>query len=129
MQTKTQVGAGAAAGADRPPRHAEPSAVSLAEEVRRYLAGEPPLQIGMSAETNVVVAQRDAALLLPASAVADGQVWKVEGGRAVRHPVTVGVRAPDKVEIRGGLAEADAVIAAPPEGLEEGDRVAVRRQP
>lgn len=103
--------------------------VARAYRVRIALAGEPPLQIGMSAETNVVVAQRDAALLLPASAVADGQVWKVEGGRAVRHPVTVGVRAPDKVEIRGGLAEADAVIAAPPEGLEEGDRVAVRRQP
>ena len=72
--------------------------------VRIALVGEPPLQIGMSAETNVVVAQLDAALLLPASAVADGRMWKVEGGRRAP-PVTVGVRT--RQVIRDGLAEAD----------------------
>jgi RND family efflux transporter MFP subunit len=103
--------------------------VARAYRVRIALAGEPPLQIGMSAETNIVIAQRDDALLLPAAAVVDGHVWMVDGGRAVRRPVTVGVRAPDKVEIRGGLAASDRVIAEPPEGLEEGGRVAVTGAP
>jgi len=40
--------------------------------------------------------------------------------------VTVGVRAPDQVELRGGLTDGDRVIATPPEGLEAGQRVAVK---
>jgi RND family efflux transporter MFP subunit len=103
--------------------------VARAYRVRIALVGDPPLQIGMSAETNIVIAQRDDALLLPAASVVDGHVWMVHAGRAVRRAVTVGVRAPDKVEIRGGLADSDRVIAEPPEGLEEGGRVAVKRAP
>lgn len=103
--------------------------VARAYRVRIALVGEPPLQIGMSAETNIVIAQRDDALLLPAAAVVDGHIWKVEGGRAIRHPVEVGVRAPERVEIRGRLADSDLVIAAPPEGLKEGGRVTVQRAP
>ena len=103
--------------------------VARAYRVRIALVGEPPLQIGMSAETNIVIAQRDDALLLPAAAVVDGHVWKVEGGRAIRHAVEVGVRAPERVEIRGGLADSDRVVVAPPEGLKEGDRVTVQRAP
>ena len=103
--------------------------VARAFRVRIALVGEPPLQIGMSAETNIVIAQRDDALLLPAAAVTDDRVWTIRDGRAVARPVEVGVRAPDKVEIRGGLAEPDRVVAEPPEGLEEGDRVTVKTAP
>jgi len=103
--------------------------VARAYRVRIALTGEPPLQIGMSAETNIVIEQREGALLLPAAAVVDGHVWLVEQGRARRRAVTVGVRGPEKVEIRAGLAEDARVIATPPEGLEEGDRVALQRKP
>ncbi len=101
--------------------------VARAYRVRISLVDDPPLQIGMSAETNIVIEQRENALLVPAGAVADDAVWMAEGGRAVRRPVTIGVRAPDKVEIRAGLADGERVVGTPPEGLEEGDRVAVAR--
>ncbi len=100
--------------------------VARAYRVRIALVDDPPLQIGMSAETNIVIEQRENALLVPASAVEADAVWKVEGGRAVRHPVTVGVRAPDRVELRGGLTDSDRVIAVPPEDLEAGQRVTVK---
>ena len=99
--------------------------VARAYRVRIALVDDPPLQIGMSAETNIVVEQRENALLVPAGAVVGDAVWLVDGGRAVRRAVTVGVRAPDRVEIRGGLGDDDRVIAVPPEDLEEGQRVAV----
>ncbi len=99
--------------------------VARAYRVRIALVDDPPLQIGMSAETNIVVEQRENALLVPAGAVVGDAVWLVVGGRAVRRAVTVGVRAPDRVEIRGGLGDDDRVIAVPPEDLEEGQRVAV----
>jgi RND family efflux transporter MFP subunit len=100
--------------------------IARAYRVRIALVDDPPLQIGMSAETNIVIEQREDALLLPAGAVVDGSVWRVDGGRARRQSVTVGVRAPDRVELRGGLADDEPVIAAPPEGLEEGARVTVK---
>ncbi len=99
--------------------------VARAYRVRIALAGDPPLQIGMSAETNIVIEQRENALLVPTGAVAGDAVWTVERGRAVRRAVKVGVRGPERVEIRAGLADGDRVIGVPPEGLEDGQRVAV----
>jgi RND family efflux transporter MFP subunit len=99
--------------------------VARAYRVRIALEGDPPLQIGMSAETNIVIEQRENALLVPTGAVAGDAVWTVERGRAVRRAVKVGVRGPERVEIRAGLADGDRVIGVPPEGLEDGQRVAV----
>jgi RND family efflux transporter MFP subunit len=99
--------------------------VARAYRVRIALEGDPPLQIGMSAETNIVIEQRENALLVPTAAVAGDSVWTVERGRAVRRAVKVGVRGPERVEIRAGLADGDRVIGVPPEGLEDGQRVAV----
>jgi len=99
--------------------------VARAYRVRISLVDDPPLQIGMSAETNIVIEQRENALLVPADAVVGDAVWLVDGDRAVRRAVTIGVRAPERVEIRAGLGDGDRVIAAPPDELEEGQRVAV----
>lgn len=100
--------------------------VSRSYRVRIALPGNPPLQVGMTTEANIVLERRDAALLLPATAVVDDAVWRIEGGRAVRQPVRVGVRATDRVEILDGLAATGRVIATPPAGLREGARVEVR---
>jgi RND family efflux transporter MFP subunit len=101
--------------------------VARAYRVRISLVDDPPLQIGMSAETNIVIEQRENALLVPAGAVVGDAVWMVDDGRAMRRPVTIGVRAPERVEIRAGLGDGDRVIEAPPEDLEEGQRVAVAK--
>ena len=102
----------------------------------RVEADLPPgtkLLIGMTVDVNVVVAERAAALLVPAAAVrhdppAGGRpgpawVWRVIDGRAVRTPVTVGAAGPQAVEIRAGLAAADAVVAGPASRLAAGQRV------
>jgi hypothetical protein len=69
------------------------------------------------------VSQRERALLVPPDAVQEGAAWVVEDGIARRNPVTVGIRAADKTEIRNGLSEKACVIRNPPEDLKDGGRV------
>lgn len=103
--------------------------VSRSYRVRIALVGDPPLQVGMTTEANIVLERRDGALLVPAAAVVDDAVFLVERGRAVARPVRVGVRATDRVEILDGLAATERVVAAPPPGLREGARLEVRPDP
>jgi RND family efflux transporter MFP subunit len=100
--------------------------VARAYRVRIGLVGEPPLQIGMTAETNIVIEQRENALLVPVSAVVGDAVWLVEGDRAVRRPIRIGVRSAERMEVLAGLAATDRFIVTPPPNLEEGERVAAR---
>lgn len=92
---------------------------------RVYLAlpDDTPLKIGMSVEANVVVAEAKDVLLLPAEAVVDGRVQVLAGGRAVRHPVTIGIRGTRLVEIRGGLTAADRIVSPALNDLADGARV------
>ncbi len=78
--------------------------------VRIALPADTPLRIGMTADTNIVIRQSNAALLLPAASVADGNVWLVTDGKAVRRPVLTGARNGDQVEILQGLSRNDAVL-------------------
>ena len=57
--------------------------VGRSYRVRLGLPDNLPLRIGMTTEANIVVAERNNALLLPAAVVKDGAVWKVTDGRAV----------------------------------------------
>lgn len=84
-----------------------------------------PLPVGLTLEVNIVVAERPRALLVPAGAVEDGQVWLVENGRARRRRVAVGIEGGEQIEIRRGIAAGACVLAAPPEGLRDGARVTV----
>jgi len=78
--------------------------------VRIPLPADTPLRIGMMTESNILIRRDDHALLLPAQAVADGQIWKVRDGNAVRAPVVIGAKANDWVEIRSGLSAGDLVL-------------------
>ncbi len=92
---------------------------------RAYLAlpEATPLQIGMSVEANIVVAEAKGALLLPAEAVLDGRVVVVENGRAVTRVVDVGIRGTRLVEIRSGVVATDRVVSPFRGDLAEGARV------
>ena len=87
--------------------------VARAYRVRIALARDSPLQIGMTAENNIVIEQREQVLLVPTTAVVDGAVWQVESGRAVQRAVRIGVRSPLRVEVRGGLSATPAPPSAP----------------
>lgn len=99
--------------------------VARSYRVRIKLMNDPPLQIGMTAETNIVLAKREKALLVPSSAVVDGVVWTIADGRAVPHKVRTGVVGTEETEVMDGLTGNERLIAVPPEGLETGDRVRV----
>jgi RND family efflux transporter MFP subunit len=85
-----------------------------------------PAQIrsGMSAEVNLILARHEGAVLVAPGSVggalpSDGRrtptgegpfVWIVQGGRAHKQPVTVGVRSPTAIEVTSGVAAGDVVI-------------------
>lgn len=84
----------------------------------------PPsgMRSGMTAEANIIAAEKDGALIAPAEAVQDGAVWTLREGRLRRVAVETGIRDLRAVEIRAGLAEGDLVVVSDSEGLAEGAR-------
>ena len=85
---------------------------------------------GFRVEVHVVTADLPRALLVPLGALfRQGERWsvfRVEGGRAVLRPVTIGLRNARVAEVKDGLAEGDVVVLYPGEALENGIRVAPR---
>jgi multidrug efflux system membrane fusion protein len=98
------------------------------ESASGNLPGNPlenPMQIGMTAETNIITGKTENALLVPASAVNQDRVWLVRDGRLVEQPVSVGARGPKQTEIREGLTESDTVVLKPNASLKAGRKVRV----
>jgi RND family efflux transporter MFP subunit len=81
------------------------------------------LPLGISLEVNIVTRREERAVLVPASAYADGHVWVVTSSRAARRAVKAGIKGAENVQIVSGLAAGETVIAVPPKGLAEGARV------
>jgi RND family efflux transporter MFP subunit len=93
--------------------------------VRLSLSPEAPLLPGMTVEANIISAQRENAILAPATAVRDDAVYVVEDGRVERRTIVRGAVGGGRAEIREGVAEGELVVVAPPEGLRGGARVRV----
>ncbi len=91
------------------------------------------LRIGMTVDVNVVTAERRDSLLVPARAVRNdpplggrpgaAYVFRVVDGHAARTPVETGAVGAEVTEIRAGLPEGAAIIADPPTGLRNGQKV------
>ena len=96
--------------------------ISRSYRVRIALTADTPLSLGMTADVNVIIAEREAALLVPTSAlqtsVAGDFVWIVNGERVTQREVIVGVRSPERVEIIEGIVENDLIVLRPPEHLD-----------
>ena len=78
----------------------------------------------------MVTADVPRALLVPLGGLfRQGERWsvfRVESGRAVLRPVSIGLRNPRVAEVKDGLAEGDTVVLYPGEALDDGTRVAPR---
>ncbi|MCW5662190.1 MAG: efflux RND transporter periplasmic adaptor subunit [Burkholderiaceae bacterium] len=101
--------------------------VSRSYRVRIRLGNAPaaaagPLRTGMTMDTNIIVARREAALLVPSRALKGDAVWVLSDGRLHRREVRKGVVGSERVEILSGLAEGDTVVLDPPEGVREDQR-------
>jgi len=103
--------------------------VTRSYRVRIDFVGDCPLRIGMTAEVNIIVEQRENALLIPSTAVLKGQVWIVRESRLQRQPVEIGIVGEVKTEIISGLTEMDVLVARPVNRLQEGQWVRVNARP
>jgi HlyD family secretion protein len=101
-------------------------------EVRLRVPAPPSfLRTDMTVSVNVEVARRDGAVSVPSDAIRDaaGTPWvlALEGGRAVRRAVKLGIRGEGTVELLGGLAPGEAVVAPAAGAVEPGDRIRLRK--
>jgi multidrug efflux pump subunit AcrA (membrane-fusion protein) len=101
--------------------------VARSFRVRIGLPSGTPLMIGMTADCNIIFEDRQDALLVPATAIADGGVWVVEDGALARRRVALGVTGERLVEVTSGIDETDLVVARPGRGFREGRRVRIVR--
>lgn len=103
--------------------------VARSYRVRIAIPQDSSFRIGMTAETNIVVHQSNDALLVPSSALIDGnKVWVIENGALDERAVQVGAKGAEEVEIRGGLSQSDVVVKSPDATLKQGARVRARMQ-
>jgi membrane fusion protein, multidrug efflux system len=99
--------------------------VAKTYRVKVALPDDTPLRVGMSVEANIVTREKADVLLVPPVAVVGGDVFVVEGSRAYRRKVEVGLRGTRATEIVSGLKEGEIVLAPVPPGLADGVRVNV----
>lgn len=96
---------------------------SVDRATRRLLAkawvpnSDHRLKPGMFANVDVVVLEKDDALLAPESAMVydrhGNYVWRLDAeGRAEKIPVTIGIRRNGQVEIVGGIEAGDRIVSA-----------------
>ncbi|MFZ4761808.1 MAG: efflux RND transporter periplasmic adaptor subunit [Alphaproteobacteria bacterium] len=81
--------------------------------VRVEFIGDVPLQIGMTAETNIIISKNDHALLVPSTAVSDHKLWLVKDNRLVQQEIKQGAKGVKSVEIINGVGESDVVAVQP----------------
>ncbi|MEH2504778.1 RND family efflux transporter MFP subunit [Bradyrhizobium sp. AZCC 1578] len=89
------------------------------------LPQDTPLRIGMSAEVNIIFREKQAAIVVPAEAVAAGSVQMVDDGRIKRVPVTVGIRGNRNIEILGDISKGTSVLSPARTDLAEGARIRI----
>lgn len=84
------------------------------------------LPIGLTLEVNIMISQKQQALLVPGGAVRDGAIWLVEGGHVRKAAVAVGTRGATETEILNGVGDRACVIRQPAPDLKDGQRVTAR---
>lgn len=101
--------------------------------IKVTLEPDPRLRVGMSADTDVIVATRDDVLSVPPNAVlgrgTNRSVYVFDHGVARRRPIDAGIATWEAVEVRSGLREGDEVLTtlSSPE-LADGVAVRVTRE-
>lgn len=97
--------------------------VARTYRVRVEFVGDVPLQIGMTAETNIVISKNDNALLVPSTAVSDHKIWLVKDGKLVQQEVKQGAKGLKSVEILSGVTKSDMIVVQPTAKLKSGAAV------
>ena len=102
--------------------------VARSYRVRLQLANPERLKVGMTVDANLIVAERQDALLVPTSAVQDKAVWTLdENKRLKRVAVKPGIAGTARTEIVEGLAPDARVVDSPGPDMREGSRARERK--
>jgi RND family efflux transporter MFP subunit len=102
--------------------------IARSYRVRIALPQDTDLMIGMTAEVNIVTAQKQNVLLAPSSAVKSGKAWVVRDGRVVLVAVRVGITGRERTEVSGDIKDDDFIVVEPSKELQAGKRVRTRLQ-
>jgi RND family efflux transporter MFP subunit len=97
--------------------------------VKIALPDDTPLKPGMSVEANIITREKPNALLIPADALQGNTVFVVDGARARKRDVKVGIRGIRMVEILSGLADGERVASPSAADLKDGARVRILASP
>jgi|CXWL01.1.fsa_nt_gi RND family efflux transporter MFP subunit len=97
--------------------------IARSYRVRVEFTEETPLQIGMTAETNIIISEKNDAMLLPSSAVSQGKIWLIRDGKLTQQQVSVGAKGVEKTEITNGLDMNDSVVLNPSSDMKEGRKI------
>lgn len=100
--------------------------IARSYRVRVVFDENVPLQIGMTAETNILIAERENALLIPSSSLVGEKVWLVEDGTLKPQKVKRGARGAEQTEILEGLSEESLLLVHPTDELKQGQSVRTR---
>jgi multidrug efflux pump subunit AcrA (membrane-fusion protein) len=87
------------------------------------LPDDTSLLIGMTVELNIIARVAKQALLLPVAAVQGNAVFVLDGDRARRRELAIGIRGTGDVEVLSGLPDQARVITPFPDKLGDGARV------
>jgi multidrug efflux pump subunit AcrA (membrane-fusion protein) len=104
--------------------------VARSYRVRIGFTEDTPFQIGMTAETNIIVRKAEDALLLPNGAISQNdKIWLLKGDGLAEQPVRVGVRGDEKSEILDGVTMEDEVVLKYKPGMGAGRKVRAKLVP
>ncbi len=93
--------------------------------IKIALPDDTPLKPGMSVEANVIVREKPNALLIPSDAVQDNAVFVIDGDRARKRAIKIGIRGTRMLEVLSGLKDGERVASPAPTELQDGIRVRV----
>jgi RND family efflux transporter MFP subunit len=93
--------------------------------IKVALADDTPLKPGMSVEANIITREKPNALLIPADALQGNSVFILDGGRARKREVTIGIRGTRNVEVLSGLTDGERVVSPAATDLKDGAHVRV----
>ena len=101
--------------------------VARSYRVRISLPPDTPLHIGMTAENNIIIAEKPDTLLIPTTALRGGAVFVLQGRTVQRKPVKTGIRGIEDSEVTEGLSGDETLVLNPAPELEDGARVRLRK--
>jgi len=84
--------------------------IARSYRVRIGMPAQSPLMIGMTAETNIITAEKDRALMIPRSALDGNNVMILEEGRVKSITVQTGLVTKEAVEITGGIDSTQPIL-------------------